>query len=108
MKLSKTYHNTIKLFCKSSTNLFGGAGKDTFIFGASSGQNSVNQFVVADDKIQVAAGLGFSNGVAVLAAITNQLPVTGGGLFSEITLSPGNKISIFHDVSLTAANFAII
>ena len=89
-------------------NLFGGAGKDTFIFGASSGQNSVNQFVVADDKIQVAAGLGFSNGVAVLAAITNQLPVTGGGLLSEITLSPGNKISIFHDVALTAANFAII
>ncbi|WP_313655101.1 hypothetical protein [Planktothrix agardhii] len=52
--------------------------------------------------------LGFSNGVAVLAAITNQLPVTGGGLLSEITLSPGNKISIFHDVALTAANFAII
>ena len=68
----------------------------------------MNQFVVADDKIQVAAGLGFSNGVAVLAAITNQLPVTGGGLLSEITLSPGNKISIFHDVALTAANFAII
>ncbi len=89
-------------------NLWGGAGKDTFIFGTSSGQDSVNQFMVADDKIQVAAGLGFSDGVAVLAAITNQLPVTGGGLFSEITLSPGNKISIFHDVSLTAANFIII
>jgi Ca2+-binding RTX toxin-like protein len=89
-------------------NLWGGAGKDTFIFDGSSGQDSVTEFVVADDKIQVAAGLGFSNGAAVLAAITNQLPVTGGGLFSKITLSAGNTISIFHDVSLTAANFTIL
>ncbi|MGB8688863.1 MAG: hypothetical protein WCD53_16215, partial [Microcoleus sp.] len=70
--------------------------------------DSINDFVVADDKIQVNAGLGFSDGAAVLAAITNQGSATQGGLFSEITLSAGNTISIFHDVSLTAANFTIL
>ncbi|CAD5973147.1 Serralysin B [Planktothrix agardhii] len=85
--------------------LSGGGGDDSLDAGDG---NNYLWGDVGNDTLLGGAGLGFSNGVAVLAAITNQLPVTGGGLLSEITLSPGNKISIFHDVALTAANFAII
>ncbi len=89
--------------------IVGGAGKDTFFFGASSGQDQISDFFVADDKIQVAASLGFSNGAAVLAAITRKgsVPRTQFS-FSEITLSPENKFVMVHDVPLTAANFIIV
>ncbi|SKB14272.1 hypothetical protein PL11201_620062 [Planktothrix sp. PCC 11201] len=97
--------------------LSGGAGNDTFIFEATSGEDSITDFVVADDKIQVAAGLGFADGAAVLAAPGNFFngkiidqngnPIPGQ-LYSTITLSPENKITITHDVPLTAQNFTII
>jgi len=91
--------------------LKGGGGQDTFFFGAANGQDQINDFVVADDKIQIAAGLGFSNGSDVLVPRSGTFfngKITGGGLFSDITLSAGNKIRVFHDQLLTAANFIII
>jgi Ca2+-binding RTX toxin-like protein len=89
----------------------GGGGQDTFFFGAANGQDQINDFVVADDKIQLAAGLGFSSGSDVLVARPGTFfngTVTGGGLFSDITLSAGNKIRVFHDLPLTAQNFIIL
>ncbi|MEG4573861.1 Calx-beta domain-containing protein, partial [Microcoleus sp. N3A4] len=81
--------------------LLGEAGRDTFIFDGASGLDTINSFVVADDKIQVSASFGLS--VNQILTQANQFAT-----FSEITLSSGNEITIFHDVSLTAANFTII
>ncbi|MEG3972889.1 hypothetical protein QUA00_35585 [Microcoleus sp. T2B6] len=81
--------------------LLGKAGRDTFIFDGASGLDTINDFVVADDKIQVSASLGLS--VNQLLTQANQFST-----FGKITLSSGNEITIFHDVSLTAANFTII
>ncbi|NJK69959.1 MAG: hypothetical protein HC941_28715 [Microcoleus sp. SU_5_3] len=81
--------------------LFGNAGLDTFIFDGASGLDTINSFVVADDKIQVSASFGLS--VNQLLAQANQ-----SSTFGEITLGSGNKITLFHDVPLTAANFTIV
>ena len=99
-------------------NLTGGGGSDTFIFEAASGEDQIADFVVADDKIQLAASLGFSDGAAVLSAPGNFFNGTvtdangnpiPGLRFSQITLSSGNIIKINSDnTPLTAANFTII
>ncbi|MDB9510920.1 hypothetical protein PN499_06980 [Kamptonema animale CS-326] len=99
-------------------NLTGGGGSDTFIFEATSAEDRIADFVVADDKIQLAASLGFSDGGAVLNAPGNFFNGTvtdangnpiPGQRFSKITLSSGNIINILHDDNpLTAANFTII
>ena len=89
-------------------SLFGGAGIDTFVFGASNGQDIINDFVVANEVIQVASGLGFATGQDVFEAITLAGEVTGGGRFAVVTLSPRNTITILADVDVTAANFAIV
>ncbi|TAF03237.1 MAG: hypothetical protein EAZ78_13000 [Oscillatoriales cyanobacterium] len=97
-------------------NITGGDGQDTFFFGAANGQDRIEDFVVADDKIQIAAGLGFSSGADVL--IPRPGTFFGGDFtdqsgkviaqFSRITISSGNTISIVHKDSLTAANFIIL
>ncbi|HEY9860260.1 MAG TPA: hypothetical protein V6D16_12195 [Candidatus Obscuribacterales bacterium] len=87
--------------------LWGGSGRDTFRFGASDGADVIGDFGVADDTIQVAAGLGAGTGADVLRAITNSGNTTTGQLFSVMALSPGNTITVFHDVPLTAQNFVI-
>ncbi|MEG3978724.1 hypothetical protein QT970_29545 [Microcoleus sp. herbarium8] len=97
-------------------NLTGGDGQDTFFFGAANGQDRIEDFVVADDKIQIAAGLGFNSGADVL--VPRPGTFFGGdftdqsgnviGQFSRITISSGNTISIVHKDSLTAANFIIL
>ncbi|MGK7950177.1 MAG: hypothetical protein AB4368_15695 [Xenococcaceae cyanobacterium] len=85
----------------------GGDDRDYFWFEANNGQDVINEFIVAEDTIVLAASLGFNNGAELLDAITNTGLSSTGGLFSQITLSPENTISIFHDNSLTAENFAI-
>ena len=74
------------------------------------GADTINKFVVADDKIQISASYGltindiFSNSQNIFDG-----PVTNSqGLYSKITLSAGNTITIFHDVNLTQANFTIV
>ena len=91
--------------------LYGGGGLDTFVFGAANGQDQLIDFVAADDKIQLAASLGFSSGDAVLAAPGNFFNGPNsftGELFSRITLSPGNTIEIFHKDPILATNFIIL
>lgn len=97
-------------------NLTGGDGQDTFIFGSANGQDRINDFVVGDDKIQIAAGLGFSDGADVLVPRSGTF--FGGNFtdqngnviakFSRIAISPGNTIEIVHKDPLTAANFIIL
>lgn len=87
--------------------MLGGGGKDYFLFEANSGKDTINEFIVAEDKIELAANLGFLNGTEVLNAVTNTGSSSTGGLFSEITLSPENTISIFHDSPLTVDNFVL-
>ncbi|MEG4003561.1 hypothetical protein [Microcoleus sp. SVA1_B3] len=91
-------------------NLTGGDGQDTFVFGDANGQDNISDFVVADDKIQLAASFGFSDGAAAFDASGNFFngPNTfTGALFSRITLSPGNTIQVLHTQPLTAANIII-
>jgi Ca2+-binding RTX toxin-like protein len=91
--------------------LAGGGGKDVFVFSAANGKDRITDFVVADDKIQLAASLGFTDGAAVLAAPGNFFNGSNtftGGLFSSLTLSPGNTIQVNHAQPLTATNFTII
>lgn len=87
--------------------LVGDSGRDTFVFRAESGVDTINDFKVAEDFIQIAVGIGFNSGADVLGVIGTAIPVTSGGLLSEITLSAGNIIKVFSDVALTAANFTI-
>lgn len=92
---------------KGNDTMLGGSGEDTFLFDTNNAQDTINQFIVAEDKIELAANLGFASGNEVLDAVTSSGTSSVGGLFSEITLSPGNTISIFHDTPLTADNFVI-
>ncbi|HAT14282.1 MAG TPA: hypothetical protein DCS91_12575, partial [Microcoleaceae bacterium UBA11344] len=91
--------------------LQGGDGNDTFVFGPASGNDFIGDFIVADDKIQIAAGLGFNNGADVYNApgnILNGINNVAGGFFSDIILSSGNQIRVLHNAPLTAANFIIL
>ena len=89
--------------------LLGGAGSDRFFFGLDSGHDAINDFVVAEDKIQIATALGFSNGDELLAAITSSgSNSSGNGLFSEIALDEANTLTVFHDRELQANNFEIV
>jgi Ca2+-binding RTX toxin-like protein len=89
--------------------LVGEAGSDRFFFDLDNGNDTINDFIVSEDVIEIAADFGFSNGSEVLAAITNTGIVNGSdNTFSEVTLSDGNTIRIFHDTALVANNFRIV
>lgn len=89
--------------------LVGGNGSDRFFFDTNNGNDTINDFTVAEDTIAIAAELGFSNGEEVLAAITNSGVTTNpDGLFTEITFSADNTVNIFHDSDLVASNFSIV
>lgn len=89
-------------------NLWGGNGRDTFIFEPFSGVDSINDFVVAEDSIQVSAAYGFSSSSQILGTITHSGVNTSGGFFSVLSLSAGNTITIFHDSPLTEVNFTVV
>ena len=89
--------------------LVGGNGSDRFFFDTNNGNDTINDFIVAEDIIEIAADLGFSDGNEVLAAITNSgVTIEPDGLFTEITFSEDNTVSIFHDTDLVADNFSIV
>ncbi|VEP12758.1 Dockerin type 1 protein [Hyella patelloides LEGE 07179] len=89
--------------------LVGGADSDRFFFGINNGNDTINDFTVGEDTIEIAADLGFNNANEVLAAITNSGATTNPeGLFSEVTLSEGNTINIFHNTDLIADSFSIV
>ena len=89
--------------------LVGGTGSDRFFFGLDSGRDTINDFVVAEDRIQIVSDLGFSNGSELLSAIINSgNNSSGNGFFSEIALSDNNTLTVFHDSELQASSFEIV
>jgi Ca2+-binding RTX toxin-like protein len=71
---------------KGDDVLFGQDGSDTFVFGASSGLDTIGDFTPGTDKIDLTA-YGFASFAAVQAAMTDQ----GGGIMN-IALGGGNYI----------------
>ena len=88
-------------------SLFGEAGNDTFIINPNDGEDTIGDFVVAEDTIEVAADFGFANGEEVLDAIDLTGNSSLGGFFSQLPLGLGTTVTIFHDAALDATSFAI-
>ncbi len=88
--------------------LLGGDGSDRFIFNSDSGHDDINDFIVADDIIEISSEYGFANSNAVLDA-TEQIGVLEGTNqpVSKVTLDEHNSIRIFHDQALTPENFVV-
>ncbi len=97
---------------EGNDNLWGDAGSDRFIFNSDSDNDFItdfiNDFIVADDIIEISSEYGFANSSAVLNATTEIGPSTDGTqIVSELTLDDNNSIRIFHDEDLTAENFTV-
>ena len=86
----------------AGNDLFNGdAGRDIFIFGAGSGQDNINGFVVSEDTIQLSAVAGYQ--------IIQSGGTTGGGLFTRLAIgSNGDQVTVFHDLPLTTVNFSLV
>ncbi|BAU67378.1 hypothetical protein STA3757_47950 [Stanieria sp. NIES-3757] len=87
--------------------LIGEAGRDRFKFDFNSGKDIINDFNVAEDIIAISSDFGFNTPADILKAITKTIPTTNGKFFSELVLSTGNVINIYHNTTLKAANFEI-
>ena len=77
--------------------LIGEEGRDRFIFGLNHGNDVIQDFVVAEDVIEVTANFN----------IIQEGSVIGGGLFTDISFSPNNEIRIFHDLELTEDSIVV-
>jgi RTX calcium-binding nonapeptide repeat (4 copies) len=86
--------------------LTGGIGKDSFVFGIDSGLDSIVDFTVGEDLIQIDSKLGFEDGAAVFAAVTN-LGMRDSRFVSELVLDGDNQVTIFSDEVLNIVNFSI-
>jgi Ca2+-binding RTX toxin-like protein len=86
--------------------LQGDVGIDTFFFEANNGEDTINDFDIANEVILIAADLGFATPAEVFATLSRPFSNV-----SRFTLSPGNIINVFHDslpdTPLTEANFQI-
>lgn len=92
---------------EGNDTLVGEAGRDRFKFDLNSGKDIINDFNVADDIITISSDFGFNTPEEILKAITRTIPTNNGKLFSELVLSTGNVINIYHNSALKAANFEI-
>lgn len=88
---------------KGNDALYGEAGADTFVFGASSGIDTIGDFTPGTDKIDLSA-YGFASFAAVQAAMTDQ----GGGVMN-IALGGGNYVILIGvaKAQLTAGDFIL-
>jgi hypothetical protein len=99
--------NDILLSTSIDELIYGGAGEDIFAFESNSGKDIIEDFVVAEDKIRIAASLGFSNSNEILAG--TKLTILGNGtLASELSFGNGNIVTILHDEALTTDNFFVV
>ncbi len=87
--------------------LAGGLGRDTFTFSINSGQDSIVDFSVVDDLIQLDSSLAFGSIDDVFSAITLQDSVDNKWS-SQLNLGSENTVTILSDRELTAENFLII
>ncbi|MDG2535385.1 calcium-binding protein [Sphingomonas sp. HITSZ_GF] len=88
---------------KGNDVLYGQDGADTFVFGASSGIDTIGDFTVGTDKIDLSA-YGFASFAAVQAAMTDQ----GGGIMN-IALGGGNYVILIGvaKAQLSAGDFIL-
>ncbi|MDG2535387.1 M10 family metallopeptidase C-terminal domain-containing protein [Sphingomonas sp. HITSZ_GF] len=88
---------------KGDDVLYGQDGADTFVFGASSGIDTIGDFVAGTDKIDLSA-YGFASFAAVQAAMTDQ----GGGIMN-IALGGGNYVILIGvaKAQLSAGDFIL-
>ena len=79
---------------KGNDSLWGGKGNDTFVFGKNSGKDTVHDFNVKKDTLQIAKGL---NGIKKASDVLDH--ATQKGKDVVIDLGKGNKITL-KDVKL--------
>ncbi|AFZ36888.1 Dockerin type 1 protein [Stanieria cyanosphaera PCC 7437] len=99
--------NDILIGGEGDDALDGKSGSDRFKFDLKSGKDTINDFTVAEDIIAISSDFGFNTPEEILKAITKTIPTTNGGFYSELVLSSGNVINIYHNAALKAANFEI-
>ncbi|MFM6633136.1 MAG: LamG-like jellyroll fold domain-containing protein [Microcystis panniformis] len=96
--------------------LQGGSGQDSFFFGANNGQDRIDDFDIATEKIIIDGSLGFTSAAQVFNTFSRPFDAQNKLLINvtRFTLSPGNTIDVIHDSNtnpsqtpLTAANFVI-
>jgi Ca2+-binding RTX toxin-like protein len=92
---------------EGNDTLVGEAGSDRFRFNLNSAKDTINDFTVAEDIIAISSDFGFNTPEEILKVITKTIPTSNGKLFSELVLSSGNVINIYHNAALKAANFEI-
>ncbi|WP_172456669.1 LamG-like jellyroll fold domain-containing protein, partial [Microcystis aeruginosa] len=96
--------------------LQGGSGQDSFFFGANNGQDRIDDFDIATEKIIIDGSLGFTSAAQVFNTFSRPFDAQNKLLIdvTRFTLSAGNTIDVIHDSNtnpsqtpLTAANFVI-
>ncbi len=95
---------------KSNDNLEGGAGSDRFDFGLDFGNDTINDYIVAQDSLRFSAQYDFNTqeydlteASQIIESITSQgSSGNSDQIFTEITLRETNTVTIFHDTELTA------
>ncbi|MDB9414783.1 hypothetical protein PN446_19935, partial [Microcystis aeruginosa CS-567/02] len=96
--------------------LQGGSGQDSFFFGANNGQDRIDDFDIATEKIIIDGSLGFTSAAQVFNTFSRPFDAQNKLLIdvTRFTLSAGNTIDVIHDSNtnpsqtpLTTANFVI-
>ncbi|MGK7890684.1 MAG: Calx-beta domain-containing protein [Leptolyngbyaceae cyanobacterium] len=87
--------------------LTGGGGKDTFFFTLSSGNDTINDFTVADDIIQISESYDFTSTSDLVTRVKLKETIRQDLIQSELTLSSTHVITLYHDAPLTDSNFLI-
>lgn len=90
--------------------LQGGDGKDTFFFTPNSNNDTIVDFTVNDDTIQISKNYGFTSPQALANRVERRGTSTFNGregIWSELTLATDHIITLYHDAPLTSANFLI-
>ncbi len=90
---------------EGNDSLFGQQGRDRFIIGSEAGNDSINDFEVTDDLLQISPELNINSSEKLLNKITQEGTVIGGGVFSQFTLADNNIVTVFHDAPFTDENF---
>ena len=86
-------------------DIFTGDGKDRIIY--EFGKDRIADFSAPQDILQIGNVSTFKTGADIFNAISNTGKSDNGQLFSVITITSQNTITIFHDAALTAANFIV-
>lgn len=87
--------------------LFGEKGNDVFVFKPNNGNDSILDFAVNDDFIQLPANSGINSSLKAVNKLDRLSKTNDGYLVSELKLNSGNILTIYHDKPLKTKNFVI-